>query len=87
MDPKDIKIGRLEKKIRKLIQQRDHYKQKHEYYAKVISMQPHLERRWEGFEAARIELARVKGLEARIKEQEQLIRMLTKVLTKEEMDK
>lgn len=83
MDPKDIKIGRLEKKIRKLIQQRDHYKQKHEYYAKVISMQPYLERRWEGFEAARKERERVKGLEARIKEQEQLIRMLTK----EEMDK
>ena len=83
MDPKDIRIGRLEKKIRKLTKQRDHYKEQHSHYANVISMQPYLEYRWDSYEARRKEQERVKGLEARIKEQAQLIRLLTK----DEMDK
>lgn len=77
-DPKDVKIGRLQRKIEKLTQQRDHYKQKHDYYANVISMQPYLERRWTSFEERRKEQERIKGLEARVKEQEQLIKILNK---------
>ena len=82
-DPKDIRIGRLEKKIRKLTKQRDFYKERHEHYAHVISMQPYLESRWKNYEERKKEQERVKCLEARCKEQEQLIRLLTK----DEMDK
>lgn len=83
MDPKDIRIGRLEKKIRKLTKQRDFHKERHEHYAKVISLQPYLERRWEGFEQEKRKQEFHKTLLKRCEEQEQLIRLLTK----DEMDK
>ena len=72
-----VREGRLLKKIEKLKKQRDHWKEQHDYYAKVISLQPYLERRWEDFEARRKEVARVKDLEKRVKEQEMLIRILS----------
>ena len=74
----DIREGRLLKKIEKLKKQRDHYKQKQEYYAKVISMQPYLERRFETYAEMKEERERVKALEKRVKEQEQLITMMNK---------
>lgn len=77
-DAKDIRIGRLEKKIRKLIQQKDFHKERHEYYAKVISMQPYIERRWKNYEERIKEQERVKDLENRVKEQEALIKLLQK---------
>jgi predicted restriction endonuclease len=80
----EIREGRLLKKIAKLQQQRDYHKQKHEYYAKVISMQPYLEKRYVSYEDAKIERQRVKDLEARNKEQAQLIAMLSKELHAQE---
>lgn len=74
---KDVKIGRLERKIEKLKQQRDYHKKQREHYAHVISMQPHLERRWNSYEEGKKERERIKGLEARVKEQEQLIKLLS----------
>jgi hypothetical protein len=79
----DIREGRLLKKIEKLKNQRDHYKQKQEYYAKVISMQPYLERRFESYAEMKEERERVKALEKRVKEQEQLIVMMNKELHNE----
>lgn len=79
----DIREGRLLKKIEKLKKQRDHYKQQHEYYAKVISMQPYLERRFETYSEMKEERERVKALEKRVKEQEQLIIMMNKELHNE----
>ena len=76
----EVREGRLLKKIEKLKNQRDHHKQKHEYYAKVISMQPYLERRFETYAEMKQERERVKALENRVKEQEQLIAALNKEL-------
>lgn len=72
----DVRIGRLLKKIEKLKKQRDYHQQKHTYYAKVISMQPYLEKRYVGYEEAKIERQRIKDIEARNKEQAQLIKLL-----------
>lgn len=73
----DVREGRLLKKIEKLKKQRDYHKQKHEYYAKVISMQPYLEKRYVSYEDAKTERQRTKDLEARNKEQAQLIKLLS----------
>ena len=73
----DIREGRLLKKIEKLKKQRNHYKAQHDYYAKVISLQPYLEKRYQDYSARVAEQDRVKGLENRIKEQELLIRLLS----------
>jgi phage shock protein A len=73
----DVKIGRLERKIEKLKQQRDYYKNHFEHYKHVISMQPYLERRLTSYEENKKELERIKGLEARVKEQEKLIKLLS----------
>lgn len=73
----DVRIGRLERKIEKLKKQRDHYKELYEHYATVISLQPYLERRWEDYEKRKIRDQYHKDLEKRVKEQEQLIKLLT----------
>ena len=70
-------IGRLRKKIKRLIKQREHHKQQHEHYATVISIQPHLESRYNRYTEYKEEQARAKEMEQRLKEQEMLIRLLT----------
>ena len=72
----EIREGRLLKRIRKLTQQRDFYKQRHDHYAKVISLQPYLERRYEDYERRKEREKYFKDLEARCKEQELLIKVL-----------
>ena len=74
----DIRIGRLLKKIEKLKKQRDFHQQKHMHYAKVISLQPHLETRYDNYAERKLAQERVKAMEARVKEQETLIRILLK---------
>jgi hypothetical protein len=69
-------IGRLNKKIDKLKKQRDFHQQRHQYYAKVISLQPYIEKRWQTYEDRMKEIERVKQLDKRVKEQEMLIRIL-----------
>lgn len=71
-----VKIGRLQRKLEKTKQQRDHYKELYEHYANVISMHPYLERRWESYQEMVKERERIKQLEKRVKEQEQLIKLL-----------
>lgn len=69
-------IGRLNKKIDKLKKQRDFHQQRHQHYAKVISLQPYIEKRWQAYEDRMKEIERVKQLDKRVKEQEMLIRIL-----------
>ena len=69
----EIQIGRLNKKMNKLRDQRDKARKELEHYAKVISMQPHLERRYESYAERVAERKRVKDLEARVEEQAKLL--------------
>ena len=70
-------IGRLKRKIAKLLQQRDNATEKLSHYQHVLSMQPHLERRYNSYTDMKKEIERVKSLEARVKEQAALIKILT----------
>lgn len=73
-----VRIGRLEKKVKKLKQQRDHFKEQHSYYAKVISMQPYLEHRYTSY-TERVEREKQNKQNAKtVSEQSKLIEMLTK---------
>jgi uncharacterized coiled-coil protein SlyX len=69
----EVMIGRLNKKMNKLRDQRDKARKELEHYAKVISMQPHLGRRYESYAERIAERKRVKDLEARVKEQAKLL--------------
>lgn len=73
-----IKLGRVRRKLGKALKQRDHYKERLHYYEQVISMQPYIERRYKGYLEMKQETERVKNLEARVKEQAALIKLLQK---------
>lgn len=73
-----IKNIRLQKKIDKLKQQRDHYKKMYENYKLVISMAPHLESRYKRYEEMKAQHAEVVSLKKRCDEQAQLIELLNK---------
>lgn len=68
-----IAVGRLQKRIAKLQQQRDHFRHQCEVYREVLSLHPALEHRHRTWVEARAERERVRGLEDRIKEQAALI--------------
>ena len=74
----EVRIGRMQKKIDRLKAQRDSIKKDLEHYQQVISMQPHLKRRFESYSEMVTERQRVKDLENRVKEQAELIRLLQK---------
>ena len=74
--PHEVEIGRLTKKLNKMRDQRDKARKDLEYYKKVISMQPHLATRYESYQDRIAEMQRVRGLEDRIKEQAELIKLL-----------
>lgn len=76
----EVKIGRLQKRIEKLIKQRDNYKERFELYQKVISMQPFLMTRYDNYSDMVAERKRVKFLEDRVNEQALLIQELKKLL-------
>ena len=80
MDLKDIKIGRLYKKIEKLKQQRDHYKEKCTHYKTVFEESPFVEPRYNRYVLRIGEVQHEKELrrklEIRVFEQEQLIKRL-----------
>ena len=73
----EIRENRLKKKIERLKKQRDHYQEQCNYYSKVLSMQPYLEKRYETYQEMVRERERIKGLEQRVKEQALLIRVLS----------
>jgi len=69
----EIELGRLTKKLNKMKDQRDKARKDLSYYAKVISMQPYLERRYKSYEERMAEYKRIKDLESRVQEQSILI--------------
>jgi hypothetical protein len=71
-----IIIGRLQKRIAKLQQQRAHYRERCELYAAVMSLHPSLEHRHKTVTEQKAERERVRGLEQRVKEQAMLIETL-----------
>ena len=74
----EVAIGRLKKKIAKLQNQRDGYKQQLEYYKAVMDKHTYIERNYKAYTEQVKERQRIKGLEARVKEQEELIKLLRK---------
>jgi hypothetical protein len=80
LTPEIIKIGRQEKHIEKLKKQRDHYKTEYTKLVDVLQLAPFIQDRYTAWQKAREERERVKGLDARVKEQELLIKELTKKL-------
>lgn len=69
----EIEIGRLNKKLNKVLDQRNKARAELDHYKHVISMQPHLVTRYEDYQDRIAERQRVKDLEDRVKEQATLI--------------
>ena len=72
----EVIIGRLRKRIVKLMEQRDCYKNQLEHYKIVVGGDWHIERRYDKFQDMKNEQQRVRDLETRVKEQEELIKLL-----------
>ena len=79
-DRKDVRIGRLEKKVRKLIKQRDHWKEQNDKKDDILKYYPYAQKEredWKQREANRKEL---ECLRKRVHEQELAIEFLNKKL-------
>ena len=74
----EVTIGRLKKRISKLQEQRDSYKKQLEHYKIVVGGDWRIERRYDTFQDMKNERQRVRALETRVKEQEELIKLLRK---------
>jgi exonuclease III len=74
----EVTIGRLKKRISKLQEQRDSYKKQLEHYKIVVGGDWNIERRYNKYQDMKNELQRVRDLETRVKEQEELIKLLRK---------
>lgn len=74
----EVTIGRLKKRICKLQDQRDSYKKEMEHYKKVVGSDWRIEHRYNKYQDWIDENKRVRGLEARVKEQAELIKLLRK---------
>ena len=74
----EVIIGRLRKKIVKLMEQRDGYKNELVHYREVLDHHTFREREYKDYNARIKERERVKALETRVKEQEELIKLLRK---------
>ena len=73
----DIRIGRLEKKIRKLQEQRDHYRKEMEFRDRILEYYPYATRSFEERQERIKNMEELRMLRVRVKEQELLIeRML-----------
>ena len=77
MTEESVTIGRLKKKILKLQKQRDHFKEQTDMSNKVISLYPYIKSSYESYKKAEAAQIRLKELEARVKEQDLLIRILS----------
>jgi predicted RNase H-like nuclease (RuvC/YqgF family) len=72
----DIQIGRLKKRIAKLQDQRDHYKQEYLKYKEVFSELPYIECRIRRLRELQMEYYELRELRERVKEQAKLIELL-----------
>ena len=80
MDPKDVTIGRLRKRVAKLTAQRDYWQTEATKLRNVLDKFPFIERNHKRIMDARDEQKRVRGLEQRVEEQAALIERLTEEL-------
>jgi hypothetical protein len=71
-----IKNIRLQKKIDKLVNQRNYYKNKLEHYQIIMNLHPHIERASQRFVLEREKSAHLSELENRVREQSALITKL-----------
>lgn len=74
----EVTIGRLRKRIVKLMDQRDEYKKQLEHYKVVVGGDWHIEHRHKTWTETKAERLRVRDMETRLKEQEELIKLLRK---------
>ena len=72
-----IRIQRLEKKIRKLKKQNEHYKEQYKILDDMIGLYPHYKRGYEKYLEERAKSEELKMLRQRVKEQSLLINRLT----------
>ena len=70
-------IGRLKKKILKLQKQRDHFKEQNVLTNRMLSLYPYVKNSYESHKKAEAAQNRLKELEARVREQDLLIRILS----------
>jgi hypothetical protein len=73
-----VTMGRLRKRIAKLMHQRDGYKNQLIHYREVLDHHPFREREYKDYNARIKERERVKALETRVVEQAELIKLLRK---------
>ena len=71
--PEEVRIGRLQKRIKKLTAQRDHYKEEYSRMVDILKHFPIYERRHKEYLELYNEKLKIKKLESRVWEQEQLL--------------
>lgn len=72
----EVIIGRLRKRIIQLMDQRDSYKKQLEHYKIVVGGDWRIEHRYKTWTETKAERQRVRDMETRLKEQEELIKLL-----------
>lgn len=77
MTEESVTIGRLKKKILKLQGQRDHFKEQNTLCNRMLSLYPYIKSSYESYKKAEAAQNRLKELEARVREQDLLIRILS----------
>ena len=77
MTEESVTIGRLKKKILKLQKQRDHFKERDTLANRMLSLYPYIKSSYESYKKAEAAQNRLKELEARVREQDLLIRILS----------
>ena len=70
IDGKDVRIGRLEKKVRKLIKQRDHWKEQSDKKDLILRYYPYAEKRHSDYMKQRAMEEELNSLRKRVREQE-----------------
>lgn len=76
MTPIEVKLGRVQKRLRKVTKQRDYYKKQLEHYQNVIALQPFIATHYSSYEERRREYEELKMLRKRVKEQSALISLM-----------
>ena len=74
----EVQYGRLQKKMVKLRQQRDHWKERTDFFNEVLKLYPYAERSWKDHQQRIKDQNELQDLRKRVKEQELLIDRLVK---------
>jgi len=74
----EVQYGRLQKKMVKLRQQRDHWKERTDFLNEVLRLYPYAERSWKDYQQRIKDQKELQDLRKRVNEQELLIDRLVK---------